>query len=427
VPYVINPNAGSIETVAGNGEAGNTGAGGPALKAELNVPDGLAFDGAGNYYISDYSNDIVHKVDAAGTIITYAGNGVHGYGGDGGPATKAALKHPQGLAFDSQGNLYITDGGGCRIRKVTPAGIISTVAGTGAHGYNGDGILATTAELNFPGAVAVDSKNNLYIADYGNNIIRKVTPAGIIGTVAGNGKMGDTGDGGKATGAELNQPQGVAVDAAGNLYIAESGGNIIRKVNASGIISTLAGNGRAGSYGNGGPATGAELNSPNSVHVDTLGNVYIADFGNNEVRIVTPSGIIQSVAGTGILGDSGNGGAAPNAELDGPADALLDPSGNLYLADAGNNIVRKVTYNPAQVPVISPAPGTYTSAKTATISDVTPGAAIFYTTDGSTPTTSSTKSTSEGIAVTKTATIKAIAIATDYSVSAVAAAAYTIK
>jgi uncharacterized repeat protein (TIGR03803 family) len=424
--YVINPDAGIISTIAGTGKAGKTGAGGPALKAELNLPLNLIFDSKGNLYFSDYANDIVQKITPAGVISTFAGNGVHGYSGDGGPAIKAEMKHPQGLAFDKAGDLYIADGGGCRIRKVTSAGIISTVAGNGTAGFKGDGGKATSAELNFPGAVAFDSTGNLYIADYGNNRIRKVTTAGIISTVAGNGTAGYKGNNGKAVDAELNAPQGVAVDATNHILIADLNNNVIRKVNPAGIISTVAGTGKAGFSGDGGAATSAELNGPNSVSIDAAGALYIADFNNNVIRKVTALGVITTVAGNGILGFSGDGAAAPNAKLNGPGEARVDSEGNLYIADSGNNRIRKVTYPNTATPKFSLAGGTYKAAQTITLKSATLGAAIYYTTNGATPTSASTKFNID-IKVSATETIKAIAIAPGYDPSAVASATYTIQ
>jgi sugar lactone lactonase YvrE len=224
-----------------------------------------------------------------GHIASQAGNGVLGYSGDGGPAASAEFSSPTGVAVDSSGNLYIVDADNNRIRKVTAStGIITTVAGNGTAGYSGDGGAATSAELDTPFGVAVDASGNLYIVDVNNDRIRKVTAStGIITTVAGNGTWGYSGDGGTATSAELFSPFGVAVDASGNLYIADSGNNRIRKVTAStGIITTVAGNGTAGSTGDGGAASSAELSYPTGVVVDSLGNFYIADYNNNKVRTV---------------------------------------------------------------------------------------------------------------------------------------------
>ncbi len=342
--YIINPDPGVIATIAGTGTAGNLGSGGPALKAELDGPFGIAFDASGNLYFSDFVNCLVHKVTPAGIITTIAGNGTRGSGGDGGPATSAVLNHPQGLAFDAAGDLYIADGGGSRIRKVTPAGLISTVAGTGTAGGIGDGGPATKAELRYSGAIAFDAAGNFYIADWGNNRIRMVTPAGIISTVAGNGNMGYTGDGGLALSAMLNQPQGIAVDAHGNIFVADQGNNVIREFTVGGKIKTVAGNGTAGYAGDGGPATSAELNNPNSVHVDASDNLYIADLVNNVIRKVTANGTITTIAGNGVMNYGGDGGSALKAELNQPADAEIDPDGSLVITDFGNSRVRKVTY-----------------------------------------------------------------------------------
>ena len=286
----------AITTIAGNGTKGFSGDGGPATSAELAAPEGMAMDAAGNLYFVDVQNFRVRKISSSGTISTVAGTGTRGSSGDGGPATSAAMV-PFSVAVDSAGNLYITDI--ARIRKVTPSGTISTVAGTGRGGFSGDGGPATSAQIFAPEGVAVDTAGNIYIADTDNHRIRKVTPAGTITTVAGNGTKGFSGDGGPATGASLNDPTRVTVDAQGNLYIADEQNNRVRKVTAAGVISTLAGTGIGGYSGDGGPATSAMLFTPYDVAVDAAGNVYIADSQNNRIREVTPDGKINTVAGNG--------------------------------------------------------------------------------------------------------------------------------
>ncbi len=279
---------------------------------------------------------------SAQTISTVAGSGSAGFSGDGGAATAASLLAPIDVAFDASGNLYIADLQNQRIRKVNTSGIISTVAGNGDYGFNGDGGAATSASLNYPGGVAVDVSGNLYIADGANNRIRKVNTSGIISTVAGTGVGGFGGDGGAATGAGLNSPGGVAVDASGNVYIADVSNHRIRKVNTSGIISTVAGTGSFGFSGDGGAATSAGLNQPSDVAVDGSGNLYIADIGNQRIRKVSITGIISTVAGNGDYGFSGDGGAATAADLYYPRSLAVDASGNLYIADVGNSRIRKV-------------------------------------------------------------------------------------
>jgi sugar lactone lactonase YvrE len=332
---------GIITTVAGNGTAGYTGDAGPATGAELNYPIGVAVDASGNLYIADAGNNRVCKADRAGVITTVAGNGVPGYTGDAGPANGAELNYPMGVAVDASGNLYIADTKNNRVRMVDRAGIITTVAGTGAQGSSSNGP-AISAELNQPTGVAVDKAGNLYIADNQNFCIRKVDTRGSITTVAGNGTEGYGGDGGPATGAELDYPTGVAVDKAGNLYIADARNNRIRKVDARGIITTVAGNGIQGYGGDGGAATSSELNYPADVVFDASGNLYIADDGNNRIRKVDARGIITTVAGNGIQGYGGDGGAATGAELNYPAGVAFDASGNLYIADIKSNRIRKV-------------------------------------------------------------------------------------
>ncbi len=345
---------GIITTVAGNGYGAvyrygsYAGDGGAATNAELAFPFGVTVDTTGNLLIADWGNGRIRKVGNNGIITTVVGNGANGYSGNGGAATNAELNYPEGVALDAAGNLFIADNDNNVIRKVENNGIITTVAGNGTDGYSGDGGAATNAELNYPGGVAVDATGNLLIADWGNGRIRKVGNNGIIATVAGNGISGYFGDGGTATNAELNYPGGVAVDATGNLFIADESNKRIRKVAANGIITTVAGNGTRGYSGDGGVATNAELNYPIGVALDATGNLFIADTFNNVIRKVGTNGIITTVAGNGYTdwngygGFSGDGGAATNAELWYPSGVALDATGNLFIADESNNRIRKV-------------------------------------------------------------------------------------
>jgi sugar lactone lactonase YvrE len=246
----------------------------------------VAVDSSGNIYIADTYNERIRKVSTSGIITTVAGNGAATFSGDGGAATSAELHGPSGVAVDSSGNIYIADTYNERIRKVSTSGIITTVAGNGTGGYSGDGGAATSAELYYPSGVAVDSSGNIYIADRNNDRIREVSTSGIITTVAGNGTWGYSGDSGAATSAELYGPSGVAVDSSGNIFFVEDGNNRVRKVSASGIITTVAGNGTGGYSGDGGVATSAELYTPYGVAVDSSGNIYIADLNNNRIRKV---------------------------------------------------------------------------------------------------------------------------------------------
>lgn len=286
----VNLASNSITTVAGNGTPGFTGDNGAATSAELYDPADIAVDGAGNLYIADSGNNRVREVNAVtGLITTVAGDGTAGYTGDNGAATSAELNNPKEIAVDGAGNLYIADASNNVIRKINAAtGTITTVAGTGTAGYTGDNGAATSAELYHPDGVAVDGAGNLYIADTLNDVVREVNAAtGKITTIAGTGAGGYTGDGGPATSAKLGSPAGIEVDAAGNLYIADYNDYVIRKVNTTtGIISTAAGTGTAGYTGDNGAATSATLNAPRSVAVGTNGNLYIADTGNNVIRKV---------------------------------------------------------------------------------------------------------------------------------------------
>jgi sugar lactone lactonase YvrE len=325
-----------ISTIAG---AGMPATAMPATAMVLPAPGAVATDAAGNVYFTDQQLNAVFRMDLSGTATRMAGTGSPGLSGDNGPAVAAQLSPPAGLAMDALGNLYIADTQNKRVRMVSPSGTITTVAGGGCCS-SGDGGPATAAELVAPQGLAVDGSGNLYISDL--YWVRMVSPAGVISTVAGNGSSGYTGDGEPATGAGLDDPLGIAVDASGNLFIADTFHNVVRKVAPNGIITTVAGTGTAGFYGDGQPATAAELNQPEAVSVDASSNLYIEDFANCRVRLVQPNGTISTFAGNGGCQFSGDGGPATSASLGGEGLAL-DPSGNLYIAALTNNRIRKVS------------------------------------------------------------------------------------
>ncbi len=334
-----------INTVAGNGYSSGSGAygdGGSATAAVLVWPNGVAFDRAGNYYISDYSGH-VRKVNTSGIISTFAGTSTAGYSGDGGPATAAQLHTATDVAADTAGNIYIADYANYRVRKVNTSGVISTFAGLGSYGYTGDGGPATAAKIKGVKAITFDASGNLYLTDIGDNRIRKVTPAGIISTFAGNGSTGTTGDGGPATAAGFDGVNGIAVDAAGNVYVSEVYSSVIRKINTSGIISTIAGTAGTGGYsGDGGPATAALLSAPYGIEVDASGNIMIADLANHCVRKISSSGIMSTIAGSTSAGYTGDGGMATAATMVFPSSVALDRYENIFICDYRNCAVRRV-------------------------------------------------------------------------------------
>jgi hypothetical protein len=345
----------TITTFAGTGKEGYSGDGGPATLAKMNLPMAIAIDKAGNVYIADERNGAIRMVDKAGTIHTIAGDGTFSYGGDGGPATKAYLSNVAGLAIDANDNIYIADESNNRIRKVDKKGRITTIAGSGKMGYSGNGHAATLAALYYPIGVAVDAAGNVYFADAGNHAVRCITTNGAINTIAGTGAAGYTGDGSAAAAARLHHPTGLAIDAAGDLYIADEKNNVIRKVSPArgGIITTIAGTGKAGYSGDNGSARNAQLNGPTGVATDNAGNIYIADYNNNRIRQINTTGIISTIAGTGSKGMGGDGGRAVNAQFYVPWNVTADAKGNLYIADFGNNKVRKVCYH-CDEPTITP-------------------------------------------------------------------------
>jgi len=396
--------SGIISTIAGNGTAGCTGDGGSAKLAEFNDPLNIVTDKSGNIYVADAGSNEIRKINASGIISTIAGNCsfAGSYTGDGGPATAALLSSPTTIVLDIYGNLFIADQSGACIRKIDTTGIIKTIAGTGVGGYSGDGGPAKSAQLDLTQGIGIDSAGNIYLADAGNNRIRKVNVSGTITTIAGNGTAGFTGDGGSASSAEFNEPAALAIASNGNIYIGDYLNHRVRMINKAGIINTVAGSGNRSSYGDGGPALDAELSGPGEIRLDNYGNVYITDGHNNavrkaekstgiittvaganngdifgyngdgilataawlnqpgyiyvdnagdiyisdgnnkRVRMVNPSGIISTVAGNGTTGYSGDGGPATAAELAGPDGVVKDKHGNLYISDAPNYRVRKV-------------------------------------------------------------------------------------
>ncbi len=353
---IISSNGQIINTFAGIGTCcvGPNGDGGSATNAQLSLPEATATDALGNVFIVDIANSQIRKVSPSGIISTFAGTGLAGYGGDGGAANLAQLNYPRGVAVDASGNVFITDAGNNRVRKVNTAGVISTYAGTGVSGYTGNGGLAVNAQLSGLMGITIDILGNMYIVETGR--VRKINTAGVISAFAGVGSWSYGGDGGPAINAQFNLPWGIAVDLFGNVYIGEAYNNRIRKIDTSGIISTFAGTGVSGYIGDGGAAINAQLASPCGVAVDALGNVFVADYNNSRVRKINTAGIISTFAGTGVNGFSGDGGLSTNAQLYAPRGVQVDASGNLFIADETNGRVRKVTCPAPMITATSPSP-----------------------------------------------------------------------
>ena len=329
-----------ITTIAGNGIEGYSGDGGLAVNAEMGAPTNIVVSKTGEVYFSDDLFSVIRKIDTNGIISTIAGTGVNGYSGDGGPAINAMLFYPNGLALDSLGNLFVADEDNARIRKITPAGIITTYAGIGLSGYSGDGGPAYFAQINNAGELAFDKKGNLYLTDYGNCNIRKVDQNGIITTVAGAGCSPFNGDNIPALNAFLSYPGSTAIDKKNNLYISVSYNEYrIRKVDTNMIITTIAGNGIHGSTGNGGLAINAEV-SPGYLTIDPAGKLYFTDYPG--VRVIDQAGIVSAFAGNGQTIYYGDGGPPLLAGMSAWS-ISFDEIGNAYIADDQNHRIRKIT------------------------------------------------------------------------------------
>jgi sugar lactone lactonase YvrE len=322
----------------------------PKLRFLAGGPEELTLDPAGNIYSSDCEDAFVFRASRRGTMTIVAGTGTQGFSGDGGSALKAEFACPSGVALDANGNLYIADHGNNRVRRIDRNGVVHSFAGAGPippagsnyGSFGGDGGPAAHARFHVPTSVAFDNQGNLYVADRDNGAVREIGRDGRIRTIAGTGTRGYSGDGGPAVKARLNQPQGFAFDKAGNLYISDSANNRVRRIDRSGTITTVAGNGRHGYSGDGGPATKARLSDPYGLAFDANGNLYVAEPDEGVVRRIDAKGIITTFAGTGTLGFSGDHGPAKKAKLNNPFGLVFDAAGNLYIADNGNGRIRRV-------------------------------------------------------------------------------------
>ncbi len=342
----------TINTVVGNGTAGFSGDAAAAFAAQVNFPTSIARSANGTLYIADTFNNRIRSVQTDGIIRTVVGTGTRGFSGDGAAATAALISPPYGVAADAAGNIYFSDSLNNMVRKVSTSGTITRIAGTGVQGYGGDGGNAVDSLLNLPTGVAVDSAGNVYVADTQNHRVRKISTDGKIATVLGTGQPNYDGDGKPGDQAPIYYPESVALDSAGNLYVADTFNHRIRKLSTAGIASTVAGNGVAAFRGDGGQAASASLNYPRGVFVDASGRVLIADSINNRIRMVTENGVIRTIAGAGFFGDAGDGGPAVLALFRYPRAVISDGSGGLLVLDTDNQRIRQLTPLP-QAPSIN--------------------------------------------------------------------------
>ena len=370
--------AAMIETVAGDGYAHSVGDGEAATSAQLFQPSAVALDAMGNLYIADTGTQRIREVMPNGNMTTLAGTGIIGRGNvDGVPAATMPLHSPMAVATDAAGNLLVADTFNHRILRITPAHIVHMVAGTGTSGTSADGMAPLAATLRAPRGVCLDRAGTLYIVDTSNHRVLRLPAGGVLQTVAGNGSPGYAGDTGPARFAQLKVPNACAFDSAGNLYIADTGNHSIRKVTVGGAIWTVAGAGIMGGSGDEGPAISAHLSSPRGVAVDDNGNIFIGDTGNNRIRVVTPDGVIHTIAGSGMAGFFGDGGAAIDALLREPAGLYLDGSGALYFADSGNNRIRHMRPDVIALPPVTVlAPLTVVNAISLRAGAIAPGEVV---------------------------------------------------
>ncbi len=363
---------GTISTIVGTGSATPSGDNGPAVSAGIDRPFGVAYDKAGNLYVSDNNSNVVRKVSPSGTITAFAGSTSSTFSGDNGPATAAGLT-AYGLATDGSGNVYIADFGNHRVRKVAPSGTITTVAGDGTSANTGDGGQATAAQLTTPTGIAFDAQGRMLIVDFGGNVVRRVATNGVISRVAGTGTATFSGDGGLATAAALSHPEGVAVDVNQNIVITDSGNSRVRRIDATtGIITTIAGNGTLASTGNGGPATAATVNFPTGIVVDNANSIFIAENDGDFIRRIGANGVISAVAGDGNGNYNGDNQAAVKAEVNAPNGLAISPASDLVIADGGNHRVRSVAGIASQGYLMAASDGGV----------FTHGSSIFYGSEG---------------------------------------------
>jgi uncharacterized protein (TIGR03437 family) len=380
---------GTMTTITGTGTPGFNGEVVPPATAQLNTPLGVAADGSGNYFVADTGNRRVREGQPGGNFFTKAGNGNASYFGDGMAATLASVNQPEGVAVDGAGNLYIADTFDNVVRKVAANGVISTIAGFGTPGFGGDGGPATSAKLNRPRAVAVDAQGSVYVADTGNNRVRKIDPLGNISTVAGDGTADFAPADGTATQQGLSDPRGVAVDRAGNVYVAETGHNRVRRISPAGAITTIAGSGACCYTGDGGLATLAQLNQPWGVAVDSAGNVYVADSGNNAIRVLAPVSAAIQIGAVANAASNLSGPVAPGelvvlygTGLAGVQSVLFNGVAGPLLYAAAGQVGAVVPYavTGGTVQVVAQATGTSSAPVAVAVAATAPG---MFTVDGS--------------------------------------------